>query len=290
MMKLILVCLITFVMSPFAFAAEVTQVKGGKALIDLKGDAAQVGQKFFIVSSAGKRIGIIEIKQVKGGRAIADLIKGRGEVGASLMAQGPAAPPAASSGGGTRSTSRTTTKKKAGMGLLVGLAMNTFSMDIGPTNQATRTPGNLKGTSFSVKGFYDYAMSPSFNLRFASGLETFSASGTISASYCDSTTTCSVSFMYIPLEGSAQYNYTSSGSSRGWIGAGYSFLVQMSSKKNIPNLETSGGTNQMIFFSTGYDIGMSGGSFIPVVLEYGLFPGSSDVKASGIYARVGYGF
>ena len=70
---------------------------------------------------------------------------------------------------------------------------------------------------------------------------------------------------------------------------GYAFLVAMQNTKNIANLETAS-TNQMIYFSTGLDLGLSGGSFIPIAIDYGLFPGSSDVKASSIYARIGYGW
>jgi hypothetical protein len=46
----------------------------------------------------------------------------------------------------------------------------------------------------------------------------------------------------------------------------------------------------MILFSTGVDIGLNKGAFIPLVLEYGMFPGSTDVKASSIFARAGYGW
>jgi hypothetical protein len=296
------VFLLSFIFCLSGLAAEVTQVKGAKALINLSGTDAQVGQQFFVLSSQGKKIGIIEVKQVKGGKAIAEILKGRAEVGGNLTPKGAGVAQAqkaerqdsaqSESSEETTTTKSRSKKKLSGIGLLFGVGSHSFAMDIGPTTAgAGRDAGKLSGMSFSLKGFGDYDMSPTLTFRGAAGLETFTAKGSITNTYCAAGTSadCSIDFSYLGLEGSAHYNYLS-GKTRAWIGIGFSFLVEMSAKNNIPNLGTSGGTNQMLLFSTGVDIPLAKGRFIPLAAEYGMFLGGSDVKANSIFLRAGYGF
>jgi hypothetical protein len=273
------------------FAAEVTQVKGKNVMI--KDISASPGEKFFIVSPAGKRIGIVVIKQAKGGKAIGEVTKGRAEIGASVSKGGSTA---SSSGGGGSDSSGSSSSGSSGkskMGILWSYGSHSFAMDIAETaTSSNRVNSKLAGSSFlNLKGFYDYPLSNSLNIRAAVGIESFDAKSTLANAnkFCDKTNSCSVSYTYLALEGMGQFNYLNSGGSRGWIGLGYSFLVAMQKKKNIANLEDSS-TNQMVLFSTGYDIGLSGGAIMPIAIDYGLFPGSSDVKVSSMYLRLGYGW
>jgi hypothetical protein len=285
-----------------ASAGEVQQIKGTKVLITLTDVQANVGTYLYIVNSEGKKIGIIRVKQIKNGKAIAELTKGRGEVGASIQGKsgssGTTQANAEDSNSEAPPAARTTSiRKKIALGVLGGMTSSTFAMDMGPTAATTVCPtgncrdaGSLSGTSFNLKFFGDYDLSKSLTIRAASGLETLSAKGNITRALCTgNTSSCSVSINYLALEGSAHFNYLT-GSTRAWVGLGYSFLIAMSTTTTIPNLSTSGGTNQMILFGTGADFGLKKGAFIPVVLEYGMFPGSSDVKASSIFLRSGYGW
>lgn len=283
-----------------AVAAEVTQVKGTKALLQLSGMDAQVGSQFYILSSEGKKIGIVEVKQVKSGKAIAEILKGRAEVGGSVQPKGAAAAKntakAAAEDADSGATSEDESAPKAGhkkyaVGVLAGMTMNSFAMNVGPSNSTTRDAATMSGSGFNLKAFGDYDFTKKLTIRAAAGIETFAAKGSIAHTYCDSGTSadCSVNFMYLGLEGSGHYNYLT-GKTKAWVGLGYSYLLQISSSKNIPNLDTGSGSNQMILISTGADIGLSKGRFIPLVVEYGLFPGSADVKASSIFIRGGYGF
>jgi hypothetical protein len=142
-----------------------------------------------------------------------------------------------------------------------------------------------------VKGFYDYQLSPAITVRGATGLEGFSVTGSTVNQICEkgTSTTCTVAFNYLAFEGSAHYNFLT-GKTKAWLGLGYSFLLAASKQNNIPNLSSDSSTNQMLLAGAGADIGLSGGSFIPVVVEYGIFPGSSNVNASAINLRTGYGF
>lgn len=292
----------TLVFAVNVWAAEVVQVKGTKALLQVSGLNVQVGTQLYVLSSEGKKIGIVEVKQVKGGKAIAEILKGRAEVGGAVQGKGGAAAATATAAKDTPTDTETretseddsgapTKKKKFAVGALLGMAMNSFAMNIGPTTSTARDAGTMSGSGFNIKGFGDYDFTKKLTIRAAAGIETFAAKGSIAHTYCDSGTSanCSVNFMYLGLEGSGHYNYLT-GKTKAWVGLGYSYLLQISSSKNIPNLDTGTGSNQMILISTGADIGLSKGRFIPIVVEYGWFPGSADVKASSIFIRGGYGF
>jgi len=293
----LLVALALSISSAIAIAGEVQQLKGSKVLITLTDIEATVGTQLFIVNSENKKIGLIEVKQVKNGKAIAEIIKGRGEVGATIQAKAGATGSAQNASGKSEQYGSTASgRKKMAIGVLGGIASSTFAMDVGPITATgpcptgtCRTAASLSGTSFNLKAFGDYDLSKALTLRAAAGYETISATGSIGSALCaNDSTTCTVAINYLALEGSAHYNYLNA-KTRAWVGLGYSFLIGMSTTTTIPNLSTSGGTNQMILFSTGADFPLKKG-FIPVAFEYGMFPGSSDVKASAMFLRAGYGW
>ncbi len=280
-----------------AFAASVAQVKGTKLMITLDGTPAAPGAEFYVLNEEGKKIGLVTIKQVKGDKALAEITKGRAVPGAAMQEKG-AAPSAGGSasteapgGGGahTKSSGAPNTKGKKVGGILAGYGMN--SMSLTAQNGTTKEDITMKDSGFSLKGFYDYDISQAFVIRLATGLEMFAVKGTTSANICENGTSksCEVSFNYLAAEASAHY-YLSQGSFKPWVGLGYSFLFAVSKKNNIPNLSSDSSTNQMILVSGGADIWTSRTSFFPIVVEYGMFPGSSNVKADGLFVRGGYGF
>ena len=75
--------------SSSAFAARVVKTKGKKVLVNLEGGSAQQGDVFYVVSSSGKKVGILKIMKVKGEQAIAVLGKGQATPGYTLMARTP---------------------------------------------------------------------------------------------------------------------------------------------------------------------------------------------------------
>jgi hypothetical protein len=273
------------------WAASVSQVKGNRLLIQLDGLQVAQGSEVYIMNEDGKKIGLVQIKQVKGDKALGEITKGRAVAGAPVQLKGaPASGDTASSPTQTESNSAKGHKGKRVGGILAGYSMDSMSLTV-QYNNGTKEDASLKDSGFSLKGFYDYSFSPAITIRLASGLEMFAAKGTTSAKICESGTSnsCEVSFNYLALEGSAHYNLTQS-STKFWVGLGYSFLFAVSKKNNIPNLSSDSSTNQMILLSTGADIWTGKNSFFPIAVEYGTFPGSSNVKADGIFLRGGYGF
>ncbi len=291
-----IIALTLAVSTQIASAGEVQQMKGNKVLITLTDVEAVVGTQLYIVNSENKKIGLIEVKQVKNGKAVAEILKGRGEVGASIQAKVAPGATAAAASPAEKNGPTTTGRKKIAIGVLGGMASSTFSMSVGPITATTacptatcRTPASLSGTSFNLKVFGDYDLTKTLTLRAATGLETISAKGSVASPLCSGdSTSCNVAINYLALEGSGHYNYLT-GKNRAWVGLGYSFLIGMSTSTTIPNLSTSGGTNQMILISTGADFALKKG-FIPVAFDYGIFPGSSDVTASAMFLRAGYGW
>ncbi|MGZ5279840.1 MAG: hypothetical protein ACXWC9_07860 [Pseudobdellovibrionaceae bacterium] len=278
------------VLSPLSsFAASVTQVKGNKLLIQLDGLQVAQGSELYVLNPEGKKIGLVQIRQVKGDKALGEITKGRAVVGAPMSVKGAPATATDAASAGSDVTGKSKMGKHVG-GVLAGYSMNSMSLTI-QHGTSTKEDATLKDSGFSLKGFYDYSISPAFTIRLASGLEMFSAKGTIQLDLCENGTSknCEVSFNYLAMEGSAHYNITE-GSTKIWVGLGYSFLFAVSKKNNIPNLSSDSSTNQMILVSAGGDFWTSKTSFFPVVVEYGMFPGSSNVKADGIFLRGGYGF
>ncbi len=266
--------------SVFSFAAEVTKVKGGSALIDLKGDSASAGDQFFALSSDGKKRGILQITKVKGDKAIAKITKGKAEAGMTLQAR--------SGGGGNASKGRSKhTAQPTGRsywGGVLGLAMD--SMKVRVTNPITKVAADaaLSGTSFSAKGLFDYELFPQIWFRGLGGLESFSARG---SSICGTSGTdaCNASIYYIAADFLGRYVF-SEGNYRPWLGGGMSLMFPAS--KSASALDSGSISNtSVILISGGLDWFLSPTMYIPISIEYGLLPKSNEVEASWIEVRAG---
>ena len=279
-------------------AGDITQVKNGKALLNLDAGEGQVGSEFFAVDSAGKKKAILRIKQVKGNKAIADVLKGTAESGMTLKAR--AAGGATSSGGTGAATGGDDhaarpkgfmsgmLKHGTAAGFMAGMAQNTMSLTA--KGSGISEDISLAGNSFNIVGMYDYDLTSLFTLDIKAGLETFTTKGTAkNAVVCNNSTSCEVGFNYLSAEGNIHVNVVN-GKTRVWVSGGLAFLVAMSKNSTVSNLDTSNSTNQMLLLGLGADIGLSKGSFVPVSFEYGLFPGSTSVKATSMILRAGYGW
>lgn len=285
----------------YANAARVNQVKGKKVLIQLEGLNVQAGSELFAINSEQKRKAVIRISAVKDDRAVGEVVQGNAVDGMLLIVKNsspsPTTPPPSFSDAtaNDRNLERDILKKKRkqGFGLLAGFAMTQASLTAKTRVSSTTYEDSLalKGNSFNFKAIYDYQMSQAFTIRGAVGLETINTTATPSSgkeAVCSNSSSCTLGLNYLGFEGSAQFNLTNSSSLRYWIGAGYAFLMAMSKSNNISNLEATS-TNQVLFASTGADISVGNKGYIPLVVEYGLFP-FAGIQLSGIYLRGGYGW
>ncbi len=276
-----------FLQTYAALAAKVSLVKNNKILILLEGESTSPGSEFFIINAQGKKVAIVKITQVKGDRAIAEIVKGTARPGYSLQAHGgTTSTNASSASSGDNYYDRKLNQKihnGNSWGIIGGYLMNSMAV------QTSSITTNMTGTGFGALGFYDYAISPSITLRAIGGLETYGVAGSNSSTSpgTSCTTNCDLKISYLSLYGYGRWNFTQ-GNYKSWIGVGSGYLYPMSSPTS--SVFTSGqlGANQIFVFSAGMDIRLNNKNYIPISLEYGLFPTTATVKANIIYLRAGY--
>lgn len=301
---------LTFAVSA-AIAGEVLQVKGSKVLLNIGDVPVSQGSEVYAINPENKRKGLMTIRQIRDDKAVAELTKGRAEPGWTLRAKDGGAPkdPAAAESAPPAKSERVQDvadesaapdraqrprgffgkylKRGTGVGIQAGLAQNSMSLT---SKQGTLSEDlSLKGNSYNLVGFYDYDFSKTFTLRSVLGMETFNVSGTSTQAVCNAGTDCSVSFTYLAGEAHAHYNVVP-GNTRVWIGAGFLFLFNVAKSSTVTSLDTSNATNQMFTLEGGADVDLGKGHFVPVSFEYGLYPGSSSVKAQSLALRAGYGW
>lgn len=294
--------------STSGFAASVSQVKESKLLLNLEGSSMATGDEFFLVNESGKKVGLAKIKAIKGEKALAELLKGKAAPGMTVQAraagagsssnaaaaEAPPAEPAAAEPSEEASSSTekkvsSRKKKKNTGGFLLGYAMN--NMTLTAQYSTLKNDLTMKDSGFLAKGFYDYSLMKDLVVRFGTGIQMFGVKGTTTNNICENgtTTACEVSFTYLVFEANGNY-YLTDGSFKLWLGLGYSFLLAATKKNNVPNLSSDSSTNQMITAGFGADWWTSRSAFIPLSIQYGMFPGSSNVKADALIVQAGYGF
>lgn len=283
-----------------ALASTISAVKGTQVVINMDTENYQAGQVVYGMTGT-KRTALIQIQKIKGNKALGTITKGHAAVGSSTMLR-----TASNSGPSKQQASRgknaqpdnedssnhstiVRNRKKWSGGFLVGYAMQSAKMTIQTTTPPASESANFTGSAISLKGFADLDYTSQITLRFAFGLEPLSTKATTSNVLCsDNTNSCKFNYNFIALEGAVHYNLVTT-PNRYWVGLGYAYLVDAGHSNNVPNVALSGGSSQMIIVSAGADFTFGRG-FIPVALEYDLFPGGGGVTISSITFRGGYGF
>jgi hypothetical protein len=273
-----------------ALAAKVSAVKNNKIMIELEGESASAGAEFFVLNGQNKKVALVKVTQAKGGRAIAEIIKGSAKPGYLLQAKG---------GGGSMSTSSSSKSDSSSddyydrklnqkmhngnsWGIVGGYLMN--SMVVSTTSMQI----NMSGSGFGALGYYDYALSPSLVFRGMAGLETFNVAGSNSAaSPSNCTTNCDVQIQYLSFYGYGRWNFMQ-GQYKSWIGGGAGYLMPTQKPGGSVFANNTMGANQIFVVAGGMDYRLSAKNYLPISLEYGLYPSTATVKAQIIYLRVGY--
>lgn len=302
--KSLLISLLGLFISSTSFAAFVTTAKGNKVLINLEGDTVDPEDEFFLINpETNKKTAIIRIKQVKGNRALADVLKGKAAVSQTLQARGsagsrpmsadvsdPNASEAATSAGNAGSGGYAKIIKES-YGVMGSLNMNSMSANVtyrDPVGTVLRSSTDMKGNGFGVGGFYDYPFTDTLVGHAYAALEQFTVSGSATNAACSGSTNCDANINYLSVYGLAKW-YFMPGQYRSWVGGGAGFLLAVSKSSSALN-ESQISTNQVFSFAGGVDIQMSRQNFIPIGLQYNMFPDSSSVKASQIILKAGWGW
>lgn len=242
--------------------------------------------------TGSKKTALIQIQKVKGNKALGTITKGHVAVGGKTMVRGAAPTRTAKANADDNEAyagkSTITRRKKISIGVLGTYASQTAKMTVQSTTQSA--DASLTGSAMGFKGFADFDYSPNVTLHGAFGLQPLATKGSIALPLCDNGTNsnCKFNYNFIAIEGAVRYNLVTA-PSRYWIGAGYTFLVDGGHSNNTPNVNLAGGTSQMIALGAGADFALSKG-FIPVSVEYGIFPSGGGVTITSILVSVGYGW
>ncbi|WP_291516266.1 hypothetical protein [Bdellovibrio sp. ArHS] len=291
------ILLAILVSGPTSWSATISAVKGQKVLINLDGDSVLEGDEFFLINPAtGKRSAIIRVKQVKGGKALGEVLRGRPGSGYTLQAKAPSKMSAEVAANETQDDSapRPTNTNlsrvlKDSYGIVGGYLMNSMDADVsykdgfGITQKASV---KMSGSGFGVGGFYDYVFSPSLVGRGFAAIEQFNVSGSASSAACSGSTSCDAKINYLSMYGMAKW-YPYIGKYRPWLGGGMGYLLAVSKSSTALN-ESQISTNSVFTFAFGTDVQLSRKNYVPVSLEYNMFPASSTVKASQILLKAGW--
>lgn len=282
-----------------SWGATVKAVKGTRVLVELEGASSSAGEEYFLIDPAStKRRAIIRIRQVKGDQAIAEILKGKAQSGYTLQAKAHSTinNTSARARKADRSFSNPSEDILTASGRFPLVPKNSYgvlgsylshSMNAKFVASPGRTASSsLSGSGFGVGGFYDHSLTDKLTGRAHASYEQFNAQGTTPLADCDGSTTCDVKINYLSVYGLAKYQLTSS-KYRMWIGGGVGFLLAMSKSSTVLNASQIS-TNQVFTAAFGTDVYFNSKNYIPLSLEYNLFPASSTVTASSIILRAGW--
>lgn len=291
---LLAVCLLLS-FSSTGFAATVSAVKGQKVLINLDGDTAEVGDEFYLINpETQKRTAVIRIKQVKPGKALGDILRGKAVSGSSLQAKAPSSMSADATPSESGSTSNSNSAGylrvlKDSWGITGGYLMSTMDADITYRNSfdvIQKTSASMSGSGFGVSGFYDYVLNSSLVGRGSAGIEQFNVAGSADSAGCQNSTNCDAKINYLSLYGILKW-YPLQDKYRVWVGGGMGYLLALSKSSTALN-ESQISTNQVFTVGGGVDVQMNRKNYVPVSIEYNMFPASDTVKASMISIKAGW--
>ena len=277
---------VTLILSNFltyrADAATIKKIKGNKALVSTDGTEMKIKDQFFSLNSDGKKRSLLEITSIKGDQAVANVIKGKPEVGQSLVPTSAGSSKKAVSSASKKSVKASSSQSNfKHMGLLGSYLMN--KMNVNFTISGTNFSTAMTGTGFGLLGYYDYDFNSDLQIRVAGGVEKFQV-----AESCSALAACNANITYLSGYGIAKYNIIN-GATKVWAGGGAGLLYAISKDSTVldSSLITSTYT---LTLSTGVDFDMGGGSYLPVVIDYSLFPSTSSVTANYLALRVGWGW
>lgn len=273
-------------------AATVAKVKGRKVLIKLEGDRASAGDLFYTISPEGKKKGILKVMKVKGDQAVAIMGKGQVKTGwalqfrsAGMTRKSPKAKShaAAESDSSSSATSSSSPTSNAFWGGMFSFASQSMDVEIGDSPNTENV--SLSGSGFGGKALLDYEVMDKVWFRGMGGLEMLSVSS--GDKICgNGNQTCEVNITYLSLDFWGRYMF-SMNTFRPWLGGGFELLFPMS--KDATAVENSSITNTSIMaVGAGFDYFLSPTMYIPVQVEYGMFPSSDQVTSNYFGLRAGF--
>jgi hypothetical protein len=261
------------------WAASISAVQGEKVLMELGTDSATEGDLFIAMSPEGKKLGVLRIQKVRGNKALAQVVKGRAEKGWSAVARGSAATKPHKA---APVKQEVVTKTDLRIGGLVGYSMINQNVSV------LGTAVSMTGNGFNGGLLGDYFFNDSLGVRAIATIENFDAQQTITTTSCTHVNTCETKIMYGNLGALARWTFVP-GTAGLWIGAGAYLMYPFSKSSNAIDDTTTITMTYVLTAALGADIQIGDGMFIPLQVEYGMFPTTSDVTTNWIVFRGGFG-
>jgi hypothetical protein len=267
------------------YAATIQKAKGKKVLVNTDGDSLEVGQIYTVRDANDKAVGLIKITKVGRGKAVAVLGKGTAKSGQTIKLRAKQTKTAKKSSGSDSSAESSEKTTDTYWGFMAGFSMASADVDLFDAGGNPAGSVSLDGNGFSAKGLYDFPLFSSINFRGLLGIEQFNVSGATNAS-CTGSGKCETEIMYLTFDFWGRL-MLSQGTTRPWVGLGGALLFPLS--KSSTALKENSITNTNIFaFGGGLDFFLSPKTYIPVQVEYNMYPKSDTVKASSIVIRGGF--
>lgn len=277
---------LSFGFSTPSYAVKVVKTKGKKVLVDGEGETLEVGQIFLVKNDAGKSVGIIKLTKVARGKGVAILGKGVAEPGQSLVAKktrsGETAPPEPMAE--SKSRGKKPSADQAYWGAMVGYTMAKADINLFDDSGVKAGTVNLDGSGFSAKALYDYPLFSAISFRGMAGMEQFNVGGATNAT-CSGE--CKAEIMYLTIDFWGRYMFKSDGTFRPWAGVG-GWLIFPMTKDSTAIKESSIDNSNIFAFGGGFDYYLSESTYLPVQIEYQMYPKSENVNATAIAIRGGY--
>lgn len=275
-------------MSSISEAARVSKIKGTQVLIDNEDPSIELndGDKYYVVVD-GKKKAIVQVVKTKGRKAIAKIIKGTPTVNGEIISpKGQSREGAngaqAASDQGSKSSNKNSLFNQLSMGVMAGLSMDTQSVQATDSVTSTTESISMTGIGYSFKIFADVPVSGNWGLGARLGGEQFSVSGTSTAG------TVKTSIVYGTGDLLLRYAF-SKGHLVPFAHIGLGLHLPMS--KTSDTLDVQKISTTTVFFAGGglnYDLNKK--YYFTSLIEYGMFPPSTDVTTSLIAVRLGVGY
>lgn len=274
-----------------AEAAKVSRAKGRTVEIEMSaGDDFVKGDRANVIGSSGKPVGYLRIVKIKAGKkALAKLEKGKAPIGASVVLK-------AGTAGSDKASAPSKSKDEPAnpssdiiIGALVGFDIDSQSVKASSSNGSVTESVSMSGSGFSAKAYADISLGDEFGVIGRFGLETFKVTGTSTNLLCQSGTSqnCETTITYLSGDLLARYNF-SPGTLNPYAAAGLGIYFPLSKKTNI--LDETKIASTTVFLLGGGIHWNIGSLYIPVSIDYGIFPPSNQVSTNFIAGRAGLGW
>ncbi len=301
MLKIFIQLAMSLVLVGPVYGASVSRVKGKSVLIEDSFNETRKGQIYYGVVNSKKKA-IIKIVNKRKGEALGRILKGVGIPGAQLMLRKTVVQNIKKTTTITRrndlvAPTRASYKVNYALGILAGANYNLGAIEYTENTTGNRVEGSLTGINENIKAFIDLNLTPRFSLRARMGWMPYYAEAEDTAPRClpdqvgapSALFKCAVFIDYVGGDIAARLKLSVARAAQFWVGASVGIYHPINSEGTTALGNSVLETIMHFTAGAGVDIRLSERLFMPIEIDYELFPPSENVSLSSIGARMGFG-